>query len=428
MRMNKKAFTALSFAVGAMVFMTTAFADVALGSGYDRLKDTIKRTTGQMESGLKSYTFETLITLKDNGKVLDQSSNFMKIDNEKAAREETTVSQHAGENTYNRYYYTDKQCHISKSGEAEEKYYLTDYSSYSKSPEFNSFRNPFKEKGANEVEKIFDALVGNLKNYVQVEERPEGGREYSGSLSEAQVPALANAVSSFGIKKMLGENRTRGGEPAFPAIESDIYIKSISGKAVESKSGLLESMTAEVTMIGNDKQGVQHEITVDAVMKVSGVNKTVVTKPDLTGKKVEKVSRVAGFDSKYLGKYKNDIVMEKDGKFIKIGERVLEITHIDDKKVSGSYKEICKPGYEADYPDRYDFTFDYIPDVEPMSTFTYTNASGEKEIGRIHTGGSGKLYLQLNVEIIDKNSYRSKDNIKRNKIFNDNEYYKVFEE
>ena len=52
MKLGKKAMTALAFAVGTCMFVSTAFADMALGTGYDRLKETVKYTAAQMEDGL----------------------------------------------------------------------------------------------------------------------------------------------------------------------------------------------------------------------------------------------------------------------------------------------------------------------------------------------------------------------------------------
>jgi hypothetical protein len=44
MKLSKKAITALSFTIGASIFISTAFADAMLGSGYDRLKGSAKTT------------------------------------------------------------------------------------------------------------------------------------------------------------------------------------------------------------------------------------------------------------------------------------------------------------------------------------------------------------------------------------------------
>lgn len=144
--------------------------------------------------------------------------------------------------------------------------------------------------------------------------------------------------------------------------------------------------------------------------------------------KIEKFSQYGGFDSKYIGKYKNDIVIEKDGNFVKIGERVLEITRADDKNVAGRYFETYKPGFEEYFESKYkyDFTFEMAQDNQ-QNTFTYTNPSGQQEMGQIHSGGNGKLYLNLNIEIVDKNSTRSKGTGLTYKLF-DGQFSRVFDE
>ena len=76
MKLSKKTMTVLSFTIGACVFVSTAFADMVLGSGYDRLKSSAKTTAAQMEKGLNNYTIEALFTLKDNDQTLLQASTF----------------------------------------------------------------------------------------------------------------------------------------------------------------------------------------------------------------------------------------------------------------------------------------------------------------------------------------------------------------
>ncbi|RXT01920.1 hypothetical protein [Ammoniphilus sp. CFH 90114] len=421
MKLSKKKMTVLSFALGASVFVSTAFADMMLGSGYDRLKDSAKTTAAQMEKGLNNYTIEALFTLKDNDHTLMQASTFNKMDTQKQASENSTVTQYAnGESTSN-YSYSDKQVSIWKSG-IENKYYVTEFPEDMDRENWSKFSNPFNEKGAPEIEKIVDALVGNLKDYVQAEDRPEGGRIYSGSLSATQVPAIVNAVSSFGVKQMMRDQAHMEGKMEFAEIESDIHVKKVTGTAIENKEGFLENVTGDIMLSGVDKNGVQHDLTLNVVFKLSDVGTTKITKPDLDGANVEKVSHFGGLTSKHVGTYKNDIVVEKDGKFVKIGERVIEITSVDGGKVSGAYSENVKPGFETDHPDSYQFKFEYKQnDYNPK--FTYTNPKGEQETGSIHLSNPGKLYLDLQIEMIDKDSWRSNTRPNFDQQFN-----RVFEE
>ncbi|WP_426445596.1 hypothetical protein ACP26L_19580 [Paenibacillus sp. S-38] len=423
MKLSKKSLTVLSFTLGASVFVSTAFADALLGSGYDRLKDSVKLTASQMEQGLGSYTVEAMMTLKDNGQPLMQTSSTNKVDIGKQAEESTNVTQQAGGEMTTNYSYHDPKRSIYK-GSRDTNYMVTEFEQEQK--DRSAFKNPFNEKGAPEIEKIVDAVVGNLKDYVQAEEKADGGKVYSGSLSEAQVPAVVNAVSSFGIKRLILEESRSDVGSKLPEIESDIYVKKIVGTAEESKTGLLQSLTGDVTLTGKDKNGAQHDLTMSLVFKLSEVGTTKITLPDLTGANVEKVTDNGyGFSSKYVGTYKNNVIVEKDGKFVKAGERTLEILSVDKDKVTGRYTETVKPGFEAEFGEKYNFTFEYDPNQsKPFSTFTYTNAKGEQEQGQLHTGSTGTLYLELDIEIIDENSIRSN----ASRPYFDGQFYRVFED
>lgn len=405
MKLNKKAMTILSFAIGTSIFVGTAFADMTLGSGYDRLKSAIKTTTSQMEQDLNNYTIESLITLKDNDQILMQTTSVIKNDIEKQASESSEVTQQSNGEMKSHYRYSDQTRSIWRNG-TDNKYYVAEFIGHS--GERKIFTDPFKEEEMPEIEKIVDAVVGNLKDSVQVEEKPDGGRIYSGSLSEMQVPALVNAVTSFATKQIIQDQRRMERDSNIPHMDSNIFVKKIYGHATENEAGLLESVTGEVILSGTDKNGVQHDITLSAVIKLSDIGTTKVAMPDLSGTDVEIVNHTNGFSSKYVGTYKNNIVIEKNGEFVKIGERTLEIISVEKDKVSGRYYETVKPEYASEYPEPYDFTFEYTPDnTNPFSFFTYTNSKGEQENGQLHPAGHGQVYLELNLEILDSHSYRS---------------------
>jgi len=427
MRLSKKTVTFLSFAVGTLVFVSTAFADMALGSGYDLLKHSAKHTATQMEKELNNFTVDVLLSLKMGEQTLYQSSTVAKFDTDKQATEESSVQQNANGEVTTYHSYSDKEISIVKSG-PDETYYVTEYTSETDRGNRNSFTNPFNEEGAPEIEKIIDAVVGNLKDNVQVEERPEGGRVFSGSLTEMQVPALVNAVSSYMMKQVINDKHRMQANVKLPDLESDIFVKKVSGRAVENEAGLLEHVTGEVVLSGKDKSGVQHDITLNAVFKLTDVGSTKVAKPDLSNAKVEKVNLYSGFTSKYVGTYKNNIVIEKDGQFVKIGERTLEITSVESGRVTGKFYETVKPEYADQYHEPYNFTFEYDPKDSThgphLFFFTYTNPQGEQEYGQIHPQSSGKIYLELNIEVLDEHSYRS--NIDYNTF--DSEFIRVFEE
>ncbi|MCC2686646.1 MAG: hypothetical protein K0R75_3545, partial [Paenibacillaceae bacterium] len=254
MKISKKASTILAFSIGACVFVSTALADMALGSGYDQLKASAKRTSQQLEQGLNNYTLDLDFSLTDNGQTLLHSTSIQKIDNTNQMNENTSTDLNAYGETTNHYSYSDAERNIWKSN-SEDKYYVTNYPSDMTREARKAYRDPFKEKGAAEMEKIVDAVVGNLKDYVQAVDRPEGGKAFSGSLSAAQVPALINAVSSFGVKQMIGDQSRMDRKSQLPDIDSDIFVKKVTGSANENGSGLLENVTGTAVLSGKEKNG-----------------------------------------------------------------------------------------------------------------------------------------------------------------------------
>ncbi|MDF2921753.1 MAG: hypothetical protein K0R57_667 [Paenibacillaceae bacterium] len=419
MKLNKKTVTVLSFTLGATLFLSTAFADALIGSGYDQLKGSIKTTAAQMESGLSNYTMEAMYTMKDNGETIMQVSQRAKMDNAAKAMENTTVTQYAGEEPYQSYSYSDPTRSVWKNSQ-DDTYYVTEYAQGLKGREKPVFEDPFKEQGAAELEKIFDAVVGNLKDYVQVEERTDGGKSYSASLSEVQVPAVVNAVASFGIKQILADEGRSNREIQVPQFESDIYVKKVTGLASQLKDGLLENITGEVILSGKDKNGSVHDLSVSVTVRLTGAGETKIVLPDLTNANVSKVEQAAyGFSSKYVGTYKNDIILEKNNEFIKAGERKLEITRVEQNSITGTYSETVKPGFEAEIREPVSFTFSKKADQEQEHalSFTYTTPNGEQGTFQIFPNGFAKLFLQM-----DQNElFRDKQ------VFFDAEFIRIFE-
>lgn len=392
MKLNKKTVTILSFTLGTTLFLSTAFADAMIGSGYDRLKSSIKNTAAQMEHDVTNYTSDMMFTLKDNGEVFIQSSKREKVDLAAKAAESTAISQYGGDEPIQTYSYHDATRNIWKDP-SDGTYTVFEQEN---AQDWQVFRDPFKEPGAAEMEKIFDAVVGNLKDYVQADEREDGGKIYSGSLSEAQVPALVNAVASFGMKQLLSEESRSNRVVTVPQIENDIYVKKVTGIATESKSGLLENMTGEVVLSGKDKDGHVHDLSISLVFRLIDVGQTRIVLPDLTGAVIQKANdRLFGLSSKYVGTYKNDIVLEKNGQFVKAGERRLEITAVHDGKLSGKYSETINPGFQAELGDPLSFTFEQPLDVKEGPMFTYTAANGEKGVFHLYPNDNGQLFMDM---------------------------------
>ncbi|WP_027621957.1 hypothetical protein [Acetivibrio clariflavus] len=355
---NKKLMMALSFTLGAALLVTTAFADIMSTSGYDQLKQAIKYTSKSCSNTLESFTLQTSITIKTNEKVLFTSVQTEKYDNVSGASESKSIQTYSNGNTDKYKSYSDKYCHISYNP-WNDTYSVFEYGKENEGAP--SFKDIFEDDEMKDIEKIIDAGVGNLKDYVIVENQIDGSKEFSGSLDNAQIPALVNAILSFIFKRTIPDVGMRTYDD-FPEIQNDVFIKKITGKASVNKDGILERIYGSSIVSGKDEAGKSYDFTIEVLIKIYDINSTVVTKPDLNGKIIEKSYANRLFDKvsaqKYIGKYKQDIVIVKDNAFIKIGERVLEIDNIDDENVSGKYYETYKAEYVEYAKDKLEFDFE----------------------------------------------------------------------
>lgn len=408
MKANKKLVMVASFVLGATMFVTTAFADIASKTGYDKLKDSVKFTVKSMSEDLDNFTIESVLTVKDNNKVVRSENSIQKVDNIKGASESQNYSEEKGK-TKSYYSYTDSNTTIWYN-DSDDTYYVNEITG---SRNYRPIDNPFEESEVKDLEKILDALVGDLKNYVVVEEKADGSMELSGSLDEGQIPALVNAVSSFLFKQSSSSLIAEANSGSSRKTLEDVFVKSLSGQAFVNKDGIMESLLATGVLSGRDDEGVTHEISIEMLFKVYDIGSTQVSMPNLEGKNVKKsVNRYYytwTVTEKYIGKYVNDIIIEKDDKFIKIGERYVEIAHVDDNHVSGRYYEIYRDGYDEYRNDESEFYFDAEIRGSNFAEFIFINASGDEESGSIHFDMiPGKIYFyipQYNDEVMYDGSF-----------------------
>lgn len=399
MKSKKKKVMVISFAIGAFLFAGTALADIVNKSGYDQLKDTIKLTAENCSEKFDSFTLDISMEMKGDGQRMVSENVVTKYDAANSSMEETSKS----ENILNRnpnitsYYYSDRKTDIRKSS-LEETYYVV---TKDEGIETTRFNNPFEEERAEDMEKILDALVGNLKDHVVVKENPDGGKELSGALTDVQIPALINAVASFVIKRDF--NMEKSGMDTWT---KDIYLKEVRGNASVNPEGILESIMGTIIASGVDEKGKVHELSFEVLVKIKDINATAVVKPDLKGKKVVEKKATSGREQtefnpdQFVGQYKNDMIMEKDGKFIKVGERILDITQIDQNTVQASYQEAFKEDFAEYATDYSELTIQakLDKDAHNNATFETTNKAGNKISGTMAFDNyMGKVYFYFNV-------------------------------
>ena len=91
MKLNKKSATIISFALGSVMFATTAMAQVLSKSGYDELKDSVKYTAESATTKLTSYTGDMSIIIKDNGTAIYSEDSLSKVDVSKGRDRKSVV-------------------------------------------------------------------------------------------------------------------------------------------------------------------------------------------------------------------------------------------------------------------------------------------------------------------------------------------------
>ncbi|MDA8443327.1 MAG: hypothetical protein M0Z55_13290 [Peptococcaceae bacterium] len=395
MKIQKKTAMLLSFALGTLLLAGTAIADISSQSGYGQLKDSLKLTAAKCSDSYNSFTMDFSTAVTDNGKTVTSSDSVQKYDRAKNAVESVNTSENNGQKS--RFYsYMDASTTISQNP-SDDIYYVNQYSEPTKRA---FFTRPLKSSNCEDIEKTADAVVGWPKDYVVVKDNADGSKELSGTLTEVQIPPLVNAVASLQVKQLFSNpNQTTH-------ITKDIYVKEIKGTALINKDGVLESILGTGILSGKDAQGQVHELTFELLGKLTGINSTAVTKPDLTGKKVvqqviSKPNSGPGISDpqKFVGTFKNDIVSQKDGEFVKAGERIIDITHMDGKTVAGSYHEEYAAGFAANQKPPQDFKFTATlnkgPNQDPQGAeFT---VPGTNTKGNIHFDEAlGQVYFNIN--------------------------------
>lgn len=402
--MTKSSTALVAFLMGMMILITSAIADVVIESGYYSLKSSTKTTMGKLANDVDSFSVNLIGTFKVDDEIYAESEETIKYDMVNQRREGIGTNMEKGE-IHESYYYEDTKQRISKDFKTS-KYYVWTKSKNSRmnNEEEKIFENPFEEEQVADAEKIVDAFVGNLQDIVEVEEI-DGKKIYIGNLSDAQVPSLINAISSFVFKYSIFDEYTakRMGVP-YP--NSNIYVTEVSGKAIEDANGILETLIGSASISADDKNGFTHIYTVEFSIDIKDINNTIVMPPNLEGQEVEYNEDIGiNLDEKYIGKYKNDIVKQKDNAFIKIGERNLEITSVQDNRLYGRYYEVYDDESEEAAKD-----FEFIAEKGNLNyymAFKYKDDDGEERTGLIQRGdGMQNLYLIFDVEISeDGNGY-----------------------
>ena len=184
--------------LGALVFATSAMADVAIGSGYNSLKNSAKTTMVKLTKEIDNFTANVSVNVKVDDRDIASEQAESKFDIAGQSVETTSTSMERDGTMASGYNFQNADMYVYKSGE-DEKYMVNQRNATGREQDYTILDNPFEEEYAKDVEAVIDAFVGSLKDVVQMEES-EGKKLYIMNLSEAQIPTLANAITAFGFK------------------------------------------------------------------------------------------------------------------------------------------------------------------------------------------------------------------------------------
>ena len=417
MRFNKKSTMFGIFIFGAMILVTSGFADAALGSGYQNLKKSLKTTTARLVDDTDNFSVDITTTFKVDGKIYSEETTNTKVDIKNQAEETRTIQLEKG-NHVEYYSYSDKKQYINKNFE-DGSYNVEEKQKSRKNT--NVAQNPFEEEEVKDVERIVDAFIGSLENVIQVEQSGKK-KMYIGNIGDSEIPPLVNALSSFAFKYSTLDDYTIK-KLNIPSPKSNVTLKDASGKAIENKDGIIEGGIFSVNMSAEDDKGAEHIYTLELSLDIKDINKTVVVAPNLDGQKVTYSKQGYALDKKYIGKYSNNIVEVKDNSFQKVGERIIEIISVKDGNVKGKYYEVYNKGYEPDVIRSFEFSSNQ-DESEFYTIINYTDNNGKKKKGTIDSTNLQDLYAAFDVKIDEENGGYSHTNDEEN--FN-NEFVRVFE-
>ncbi|MFL0247517.1 hypothetical protein [Candidatus Clostridium stratigraminis] len=287
--MNKKIVALVtSLALGGTMLITTAFASANEVSGYD----TYKAALLNMQN-VKSLTCKADVSVKDNGNSLIAADSQVKVNLDNKTMSSTVDLKNGSiEKSVSVFKEIDKT--ITKTSDSD-VYNVIQLNKSNENKASNKKDEKISPERLQSLTNIVDALVGNMKSYFTLSNNTDGNKTVTVKLSESQVLPVANAVASaimkdkgaFEVKEnKLGSNFTVN----VPKLESDIRVTSIDVTANINKDNIIDSQVINVTLVGKDANGIEHNLTAVVNMNISNMNNTTPDFVNLSGKQTKTVT------------------------------------------------------------------------------------------------------------------------------------------
>jgi hypothetical protein len=291
---KKLALMGLGVAVGSLLLISSAYAGIGDAPGYDAYKSAVKNTLS-----IQNVTRNISVSVEDNGAaLLSLNSTIKSASGDKMGSANVDVKNGSTEQTIQLYNQDGK--HIVKTSGSDVYQIIDAKNGKAEFKKHLDQKEQLDPAMAQEMENIVDSLVGNLKNYVSLDEA-NGVKDIHFQLSGSQIPTVVNTIGSVIVKKGANEkvhslqpSETLGVNVAtlkdsLPKITQDIKIESVTMNASIDADNHITNQVAQIQISGKDAGGTAHEVIVKVNMGLSDFNNTKPDTVDLSGKKVETV-------------------------------------------------------------------------------------------------------------------------------------------
>lgn len=290
--MNKKLFAFLApLAIGGVMLGASAYAAISGSSGYDVYKEAFKNTRA-----VTSMAPAVEVSVKDNGALLFEVASAAKVnrENKTMSGKMTVVS---GDITKTAEMYAQDGKKVVKTGDSD--VYNVFEPGQGRKHRGGKWHGDDEER-VQDIENLVDALAGDLRNFVTLENNPDGSKEVALTLTDTQISPVVNAAASLAVKK-AGDGKgcmnkkhmaimaDSGLKDKLPELVKDIKVGSIDVDAKITKDNLIEKQVQTIVITGVDAEGKEHKIEITVEANFAGYNSTVPDTVDLEGKQVKVV-------------------------------------------------------------------------------------------------------------------------------------------
>lgn len=375
--MTKRTKTVVAIILGATLLLTSAFADMILGSGYLALKDTIKSSAAFFTEDAESHTVTFKVAFKEGNRTFFEGEEIVKVNYSTNQRESISKNIENGKLISNYYNYSDNKMAVDKNlGTDENDDFYFGATIYENGRHYNVYRsdNPFELEVVKDLEGVLDSFVGSLQDVVQLEQN-DGTSLYTCNLDASQVPVYINGLLSMGIKYSLFDEHTIT-SLYLPEVTKNFYIKNGSGKATANEQNILTDGVIYGEFSAEEEDGTKHDFQFEFMLTVTDINSTEIEVPDLEGAEIDYVK---GDDNPYsnyitttsIGKYVHYNTDVEDGyRYVK-DKWILEITGTEEDYAYGRLTNIDGDGTVISDEE---ITIDFCEDNDDIwygATFTY---------------------------------------------------------